>query len=300
MIQVDDCPACHKSSFAHFADSNHAEIALQYWICRSCGLVFQSPRQSEEELRGFYQKGYRTLYQDSELPTKKDAVIQKTRAALTVKMIRQQIPSIARHLDIGSSSGALLQAVRAAYRNEMVGVEPGEGYRRFSEADGVKAFGSIDELLNAKVGSFDFVSMMHVLEHLVDPLHVLKTMAKEILTPAGYVLIEVPNLYEHASFALAHLYAFTPETLANLVRRAGFQVLWSKAHGSFRSPILKLYITLLAQLPDPPVTQRIIPVRARSIRFRRTIGEYKRRVLTRFLPDWTWQAPEILWEDDGA
>ncbi len=121
-----------------------------------------------------------------------------------------------------------------------------------------------------------------------------------VLTPAGYVLIEVPNLYEHASFELAHLYAFTPETLANLVRRAGFQVLWSKAHGSFRSPILKLYITLLAQMPDPPGTQRIDPILASRIRLRRTIGGYKRRVLTRLLPDWTWQAPEILWEDDSA
>ncbi len=183
MDQVENCPSCQRTSFVQFETAHHAGNPLQYWICKSCGLVFQSPRPGEEELQAFYRQGYRSLYQDSEQPVKKDLVMQSTRAAITVKMIRQQIPSIARHLDIGSSSGALLQAVRAAYRCEMVGIEPGEGYRRFSEADGVKTFGSIDELLNDKVGSFDFVSMMHVLEHLVDPLQVLKTLANECLNP---------------------------------------------------------------------------------------------------------------------
>jgi SAM-dependent methyltransferase len=297
MQQVEICPSCHGKSIVRFESASHAGKLLQYWICGSCGLVFQSPRPGETDLQAFYREGYRSLCQETEQPIKKDLVMQSTRAALAVQMIRKDIPLITRHLDIGSSSGAFLLAVREVYGNKMVGVEPGEGYRSFSQQQGIATYASLDELLVDEGGGFDFVSMLHVLEHLSEPVQVLTDLKRSHLKPGGYLLIEVPNLYEHESFEFAHLYAFSPSSLRGLVERAGFEVQWTKTHGSFRSPVLKLYLTLLARsAAGSPRTQSRL-VFPWLIRARRKLGSLKRRIFTRLLPDWTWQSPSELWED---
>lgn len=49
--------------------------------------------------------------------------------------------------------------------------------------------------------------MAHVLEHLPDPVEYLVPSLKNLIDPAGWHLIEVPNLYAHDSFRPAHLVA---------------------------------------------------------------------------------------------
>jgi len=107
----------------------------------------------------------------------------------------------------------------------------------------------------------------------------------------GYLLLEVPNLIEHESLELSHLYAFTRSTLKAVVQQAGFHILWTKAHGSFRSPILNLYITLLAQAESDPRSPRTIRSSPLGINTHRRLGKLKRDFLTSRFPDWTWQAP---------
>lgn len=92
--------------------------------------------------------------------------------------------------------------------------------------------------------------MPHVIEHIEDPVHTLRALRVSRMRPGGSLLLEVPNLFEHESYELSHLYALTRSTLKAIVRQAGFRIIWSKAHRSFRSPMLNLYITLLAQSKD--------------------------------------------------
>ena len=112
------------------------------------------------------------------------------------------------------------------------------------------------------------------------------------LKPGGCLLLEVPNLIEHESLELSHLYAFTRSTLREIVRQAGFRVLWTKTHGSFRSPILNLYITILAQAKSEPQLPRKIRSNPFGIKTGRRLGKLKRELLTSRFPDWTWQAPD--------
>jgi 2-polyprenyl-3-methyl-5-hydroxy-6-metoxy-1,4-benzoquinol methylase len=250
---------------------------------------------SSDELDAFYKKGYRTHAQQTEQPTKKDLVMQRERAKYTTALITPTIVNVDRHLDIGSSSGALLQKIREAYNSVAVGIEPGDVYRSYSEAQGITTYSSLSELPTDR-SPFDLISMMHVVEHLPDPVQYFETLRREYLSPRGYLLIEVPNLLEHEALELGHLFAFTPSTLEETVRQAGFEVVWTKTHGSFRSPILKLFIALLAQVPDEAPGE--VPVKSRpfGIRSRRNLGTFKRELLTRYLPDWTWQSPRELWD----
>ena len=289
------CPICTLDHFSEFEITDSADGYLYYRICENCGLVFQSPRMSSKKLDAFYKEGYRTHAQESEEPTKKDLVMQRERAKYSTSLITSKITKVERHLDIGSSSGALLQAIQEAYQSATVGIEPGDVYRRFSESQGLTIYPSLSDLPN-DIAPFDLITMMHVVEHLPDPVQYLRSLRSDYSLPRGYLLIEVPNLLEHEALELGHLYAFTPSTLRETVRQAGFEVVWVRTHGGFRSPILKLFITLLAQVPVEPHQQ--VPTKSRpfGIRFRRNLGTLKRKLFTKFFPEWTWQSPRELWD----
>jgi SAM-dependent methyltransferase len=74
--------------------------------------------------------------------------------------------------------------------------------------------------------TFDVVLAHHVLEHVDDPLTTLQSL-RPLLAPGGRLLIFVP-LERGRKFVRGepnmHLYAWTPQTLGNLVERAGFTV----------------------------------------------------------------------------
>jgi len=264
---------------------------MTFQICLRCGLVYQSPRMDEDDLEKFYARQYRIQRQKTEAPIDKDLQMQDARASAILEMVQPRLPQISRHLDVGSSSGALLQRFHEQYECASVGVEPGDAYRRFSQSRGLKIYPSLDTLAEANEAAFDLISMLHVIEHVEDPVLTLRSLRESKMEPGGYLLLEVPNLIDHESLELSHLYAFTKSTLREIVRQAGFRVLWTKTHGSFRSPILKLYITLLAQAKSDPRLPRRILSHPIGIKTRRSLGKLKREIFTRHFPDWTWQAP---------
>jgi SAM-dependent methyltransferase len=265
---------------------------VAFLVCRRCGHIYQSPRMTPDELAAFYTMGYRELRQGTEDLTTKDLAMQSARARVTVGLLGRRLPSVSRHLDLGSSSGALLGAFRDRFGSQAVGIEPGEVYRRHAAARGLRVFPSQAQLEEAGEAPFDLVTAMHVLEHLADPIQTLADLRRKHMKPEGFLLIEVPNVAEHEALELAHLHAFTRSSLKDTVGRAGFRVLWVRCHGSFRSPVLRLYITLLAQPTHHPHVRRYPPFAARRSRLARRIGDAKRRFFTRHFPDWTWQSPE--------
>ena len=122
---VEKCPLCGGQDHGPFERHEEAGHALQYRLCRTCGLMLQSPRMSDEELAAFYTSSYRLTVQGTEAPTEKDLRMQAGRARHLVRFSQGRLPAVARHLDIGCSSGALLRAFSRSYGCESVGVEPG-------------------------------------------------------------------------------------------------------------------------------------------------------------------------------
>lgn len=80
-------------------------------------------------------------------------------------------------------------------------------------------------------GSFDVITMWHVLEHTRDPLNTLRHI-RALLRPYGILVIEVPNLnfivrksYRCPFSSVLHLFHFSPATLSALFKQAGFKPL---------------------------------------------------------------------------
>jgi len=139
-----------------------------------------------------------------------------------------------RLLDFGCGAGHFLAGMQRLGW-EAVGIDMSEtAVTAVRETIGVAAFvGSLphDELENA---TFDLLTMWHALEHVHDPLGILR-QAHNLLIPQGRLIVAVPDFagwprrwFGSAWYGLdlpRHLTHFTPDTLVQMLDRAGFRVL---------------------------------------------------------------------------
>lgn len=285
---VEHCPLCGSMDSSLFDQREFRGYPVSNRICRSCGLVYQSPRMTETESQAFYEAEYRLLYQGQEGPNPKDLAVQTARAKSVLGFVSKQITSANRILDIGCSTGILLQHLKIHYQAQAFGVEPGKLYRQYAQSLGLEIYSSLEELELAGRSPFTLISMMHVLEHLPNPLEYLRNLREKHLDPKGWLLLEVPNLFAHDSFEVAHLISFSAHTLAQVVTKAGYRVAQLRAHGQPRSQLIPLYLTLLAQ-PDNNSTFSAKP--DHLVRTQRQIGFIHRRFIERLFPERAWISP---------
>jgi 2-polyprenyl-3-methyl-5-hydroxy-6-metoxy-1,4-benzoquinol methylase len=288
-INVDACPLCGSSESELFDRRVVQAELVTNRLCKYCGLVYQSPRMSEEELDSFYQKEYRKIYQGTEGPNMKDLEVQRGRAFVLVTFVGNTVAPGSRHLDIGSSAGALLLSFQEHFQTTPVGIEPGNAYRVFARSKGLSVYESIEQLQASQEMPFQLISLAHVLEHIPDPVAYLSNLRKELLADNGLLLLEVPNLYAHDSFEIAHLVAFSAHTLTQTLWKAGFDVIRSQKHGKPRSQLLPLYITVLARpLTDDALAGERLPKPEVNVSLKRNLGMLRRRVLQKIFPHRAW------------
>jgi len=282
------CPLCHSTENEVFSNAESFGFPLVYYVCQTCGLVFQDVKTAKAADPKFYEETYRKIYQSTEEPTAKDLRQQRLRAEHLVSFLRANRADHPRRvLDVGASSGLLLETFRDTLRTEVVGVEPGKAYRALAESKGIQVFESLDVLRESQTERFSLVTLIHVLEHLEDPVGELKKIKTDLLHPEGWLLLEVPNFYAHDSFELAHLSCFTEHTLTETVKKAGYRVVTTKLHGWPRSETLGLYTTLLAK-PDPMAKDDYLVLPEKQVKLKRQVGMLKRKILTKLNPAKTW------------
>jgi len=284
--KLKECPLCSSERSKLFDQRRFRDQQVINRICGNCGLVYQSPRMTAGELDDFYANEYRQVYQGDEGPTQKDLFVQNGRADSLLDFLSTQSVKLKRYLDIGSSSGILLQRFQEKYDCEAIGVEPGEAYRKYAQKQGLTVYADIVDLKGAGEMDFDLVSMAHVLEHMPDPVRYLADLRQEVLTPLGGLLIEVPNLYSHDSFEIAHMTSFSAQSLQLVLLKAGFRVIALEKHGQPRSDMLPLYLTVLAQ----PQEQDYQIKPESNVALKRRLGMLWRRVLLKLVPHRAWKS----------
>lgn len=133
-------------------------------------------------------------------------------------------------LDVGTGSGAILEHL-APLSAATVAVEPQVTARSALQELGYTVYPSLDEVPDDDV---EVVTLFHVFEHLLDPLHTLAQL-KEKLAPGGVLIIEVPHandfllsqleLEAFKAFTLwsEHLILHTRESLRLMLAKADFK-----------------------------------------------------------------------------
>lgn len=104
-------------------------------------------------------------------------------------------------------------------------VEPSDDFAYLYRLSGIRRVQAMLEALPSSL-SYDLVHMSHVVEHLVDPEQSLREV-HELLSPAGAMMVEVPNCEEpywkHRHHPdPPHVHFFTPVSMRRLLSKLGF------------------------------------------------------------------------------
>jgi SAM-dependent methyltransferase len=136
-------------------------------------------------------------------------------------------------LDVGSYMGLFMREARGRGW-KCKGIEPDRSPWEYSvQTLGLDASHGTLNTCSFPAESFDAVTMLQVLEHVAEPRQTL-LQVRQLLRRGGTLLVEVPNIdcqifrvlgKRHRHFARHHFMFFTPDTLSDLLRQCGFNVI---------------------------------------------------------------------------
>ena len=255
------CPICASRLFATLTRADRHELGINAAICLQCGLVQNNPRPDKGWFEDFYWEWFWSLYAGEDNPNLSelyDLDEQDYIGRAIGRCILEEIsdPSdTLRYLDIGCGLGGLLKYMFNENRSwEVSGLDPSEEATDFVKPRLPKVSvrqQQFDAITTLEKDRYDVISMVHVLQHVQEPINVLKAVANS-LAPNGILYVEVPDLMSpHWSgkdfFHIAHTYLFDQQTLEFALRQIGlepFKVipspvnrLWPWAIGIFARPV---------------------------------------------------------------
>ncbi len=248
----------------HMRLTSHTDGPWALSECAACATAWLSPRYTRQAIGKAYSTDYQPYNAAPLRPVPRSAgeralraiadahlagtygyAVPRSRgAALGAKVARattRAADRLVRHapapfgsrrlLDVGCSNGGYL-ALMHELGWDTAGIELDEGAASQARDRGLTVRrGVISDLSPEIDGTFDYITLGHVLEHVHDPLRALETV-RSVLAPGGVVWIATPNLrsLNHRLFGRhwraldppRHLVLFTPGSLSALLRQVGF------------------------------------------------------------------------------
>ena len=229
---------------------NEAEIPMTWVSCRECDLSWRLERLTSQEVNTLYLRFRDNRGERAEdyferivnIPDKESENYHRSieYCKLAVKWLETDEKY---HLDIGTGAGVFIYTFNRVCR----------GWKSHA----VEATSSFADICKKKLGipvyqgfynaglfnrKFNLITILQVLEHIVDPLETLKRIAND-LHRDGIVIIDVPSnenfgkiSFDHDIFNIQHVYLFSLPTLEELCQKAGIEVVESS---SFIQPMRK-------------------------------------------------------------
>jgi 2-polyprenyl-3-methyl-5-hydroxy-6-metoxy-1,4-benzoquinol methylase len=212
--------------------------------CRGCGAAYLDPRPADKALGGLYARYYtheppapnlepagrvartaralrnghlaRALGYELRPSLRSGAALGQLLpgfAAIAERPVRS-LPAASRVLDVGAGNG-LFVAEACAWGLRAAGIDlDEEGVSAGRRAGLDLAVETAGQRAAREPGAYDAVTLSHVIEHVSDPVGLLRDCAK-LLRPGGTVWIATPNLAAagHRRFASAWLHLDPPRHL---------------------------------------------------------------------------------------
>jgi 2-polyprenyl-3-methyl-5-hydroxy-6-metoxy-1,4-benzoquinol methylase len=191
--------------------------------CTRCGLVYQSPVPSSEEILDAYDGVVDTRYVEE--------------SSGRMETFGLDLDAVERHhrggkiVDVGCHLGFFLDVAKERGW-DVTGVEPSRWSVEQARTRGLDVRHGTLETAHLEENSFDVATLWDVIEHLSDPLAELKQMHR-ILKPGGVLAVSTMNvdaLFPRLAgrrwpwYMQMHLVYFSKRTLHNMLTKAGYQV----------------------------------------------------------------------------
>ena len=256
------CPICasrlvellHTQKFAAPVELRAAS-SYDVVACAKCGLVYADQQMSQAELDTVYEA--HSKYGSAEHDVRADAhILASDIAPVDTPWDFERLQDVAKYiadampdkripiLDVGCSNGSFLALLRTQGFQNSRGIDPSvqavANARKFRGVDAV-AGSFLDPAL--ELGSFDLLTISHVLEHLTDVTGAVRRIY-ELLASDGRVYVEVPDAGRYAEYLVApfhdfnteHINHFSLDILHSLMAAHGFVEVRSGARLIASSP----------------------------------------------------------------
>lgn len=228
------CPACGGGEYR----LAFTKETFSYQSCSQCRTLYMSPRPSEAVLAEYYQNSENYQYWAEHIFPASEAVRRE-------KVHRPWLSRVADYcrrygiltgtlMEVGPGFGTFSALADASgLFGRVVAVEPTPQLAAACRKRGVAVIERRVEELDGLLDAVDVAVAFEVIEHLFAPAGFLESMARRI-APGGLLMLSCPNglgfdIATLGPLALAvdveHMNLFNPQSLADLVARAGFEVL---------------------------------------------------------------------------
>lgn len=263
------CGLCGSSAFRHVrpygdlprvtSDCKPFPPGGELRVCEACGMVSKPVTNAFLSDIGAIYSAYDVYYQGGgveQIVFDSASGGQMRRSELICRRLSEtgRLLGPRRAIDLGCGNGGFLRALSNAFeRWELFGLELDGRSREL-----MRAIPGFVDLIEGDVetlsGTFDFISMIHALEHFTDPRATLERLRRH-LTPGGMIFIEIPNVQENPFDLLIadHVSHFTPYTLEAMLLKAGF------APVVFATDWVKKEMSVLAVAVEAPPAARFAP-----------------------------------------
>lgn len=235
--------------------------------CLNCGLIYQNPRPTIEEMDQHYPPEYEPYNSNG------NSISWLQQKAVDYGLEKRAHTVTAfKHcgvlLDIGCASGVFLNHIQHKPGWETRGVEVSEyAAQQARQIYGLDVLTGTLEQANFPDNTFDAVTMWDVLEHLHDPSATFQEI-RRILKPGGVVAFRVPNgdsfdarlfgIYWAGLDAPRHLYVFQKATATRLLSQSGFEALKiTSRQASYMGFIMSVRMWMNGIRIDPQKRERV-------------------------------------------
>ena len=218
------CPACGRlTEHTRLYSIKNCTILR----CAACGLgrtealAFDPERYyTDDYFTGHHADGYAD-YRGAE-------PVLRREFARTVEFIRMRRDG-GRLLEVGCAYGFFLREAKPFF--DVAGIELAADAAAQARGSGLNVTtGAADEATLQRLGDFDVIVMLDVIEHLPDPLDLLRLLGRH-LVPGGIIVITTGDFASLAARLSGrhwrlmtppqHLWFFTPDSMSRMARSAG-------------------------------------------------------------------------------
>lgn len=231
--------------------------------CADCGLRYLNPRPTVEELGTIYPSNYYSYNMDADPADL--GLAQRLRHRVHGRRIR----SLIRHLDdrkqidlldVGCGDGWMLYLFKSAApdRIRTYGVDIKPEVCEAARKRGHTVYCGLFEDVEFDQ-PFDVINLSNVIEHVTDPVGVVKKAARS-LRPGGLLILETPNCnsWDARRFVSGawgsyhiprHFTFFNPTTLGKMGALAGFRILETQFTPAPTQWVWTMHNLLLEKMP---------------------------------------------------
>ncbi len=244
--------------------------------CKQCGFVYANPRPQSTEVLDIYEAVQDPLY-----------VEEREGRVLTFEHHLRPLERVTglaqgrRLLDVGAHTGVFVD-IATRHGWDAWGVEPSTWAVEQARTQGLQMHLGTLENAAFPADHFSVVTMWDVIEHVPDPLATLQA-AWRALEPGGMLVVhtmDIDSLFSRLMgkrwpwYMEMHLFYFSRHTLAALLEKAGFRVLWMGAQGRYlQAGYLASRVVALLPLVGRPLERLVSWLKLREVALRINLGD---------------------------